>query len=64
MKSQTDGWMGWVVNATPPAALPPQERQPIRILQVDCWTSGLVWTVAKNLFSAGIRSPDPPERSE
>jgi hypothetical protein len=40
------------------------EEYPVPIVQEAFWASGLPWTGAKNLASAGIRSPDPPARSE
>ena len=54
---------GWMVNATPPAALPPG-KDPVPIVQEDGWTPGPFWTAAENLAPAGFRSLDRPARSE
>jgi len=40
--------MGWVVNATTPAALSPG-KGPVRIVQEAGWAPGAVWTGAGNL---------------
>ena len=46
-----------------PAALPPG-KWPVPIIQEAGWVPGPVWTVAQNLASTGIQSPDRPVRSE
>jgi hypothetical protein len=38
-------------------ALPPKKEE-------AGWTPGPVWTGAENLAPTGIRSPDPPARSD
>jgi hypothetical protein len=54
---------GSLVTATP-WPLYPQERDSVPIVQEVGWAPGPVWTVAENLASTGIRSPDRPARSE
>jgi hypothetical protein len=39
-------------------------KDPVPIVQEAGWAAGPVWTVAGNLAPTGIRSPDPPARSE
>ena len=39
-----------------------QARYPF--LQEAVWNPGPDWTVAENLAPTGVRSPDPPARSE
>ena len=39
-------------------------KDPVPIVQEAGWAPGPVWTVAENLASTGIRSPDRPVRSE
>jgi len=53
----------WVVNATP-RPLYPRERDLVPIVQEAGWAPGPVWTGAENRSPNGIRSPDPPARSE
>ena len=48
--------MWWVVNATP-LPLYTLERDALQTVQVTGWTSGPVWTGAKNFFLTGIRTP-------
>ena len=55
--------LGWVANATP-RPLYPRDRDPVTIVLEAGWAPRPVWTDAKNLASTGIRSPDPPARSE
>jgi hypothetical protein len=55
--------MEWVVNARP-RPLYTQEIDPVPIVQEVRWATGPVWTGAEKLAAAGIRSPDPPARSE
>jgi len=50
--------MGVFCQRHAPAALPPEKRQEAG------WALGPVWAGAENLSSAGIRSPDRPDRSE
>jgi len=50
---------GWVVNATPPAALP-WDRDPVQIVQVGGWAPGPVWTGAENRSPTGFGFPDRP----
>jgi hypothetical protein len=48
--------MGGQLDA--PAALPPQERDTVPILQETGWTPGLVWTGEENIPPTGISSAD------
>jgi len=53
----------WGVSVTlRPPFTPGKDPEPI--VQEAGWTSGPVWTAAKNLASTGIRSPDRPARSQ
>jgi hypothetical protein len=47
-----------------PAALYPQDIEPVPIVQEAGWALGPVWTGAGNLARTGIRSPDHPSRSQ
>jgi len=51
------------VSVTPRPYLTPG-KDPEPILQEAGWASGPVWTGAKNLVPAGIRSPDRPARRQ
>jgi hypothetical protein len=46
-----------------PAALYPQETDPVPIVQEAGCVQGPVWTGVENLAPTGIRSPDRPARS-
>ena len=50
-------WGGW--SAPRPGRFAAQ-KDPVPIVQEAGWAQGPVWTVAKNLFPTGIRSPDRP----
>ena len=52
---------GW--SRPRPGRLYPREY-PVPLVQEAGWTLRLVWIVAENLASTGIRSPDLPPRSE
>ena len=39
-------------------------KDPVPIVQEAGWAPGTVWTGAENLDPTGIRSPDPPARSQ
>jgi hypothetical protein len=47
-----------------PAAISPQQRDPVPIAQEAGWAPVPVWTGAENLSPTGIRSPDLPARSQ
>jgi hypothetical protein len=53
--------MWWVINATPPAVLPPG-REPVLIVQESGWAPGPVWTGAEYPAPSGFRSLDRPAR--
>jgi hypothetical protein len=55
--------MGVCGQRHPPAALPPGKKTG-SIVQEAGWAPGPVWTCAEYLAPSGIRSPDPPARSE
>ena len=52
-----------MVSVTPRPLFTP-EKYPVPIVQEAGWAPGLVWTVAENLASTGIRSPDRSARSQ
>jgi hypothetical protein len=52
---------GW--SAPCPSRFTPG-KDPVPIVQEVGWAPGLVWTCAKNLAPAGVRSPDRPARSQ
>ena len=55
--------MGWGVSVTPwPLSTP--KKDPVSILQEAGWAPGPVWRGEENLVPTGIRSPDPPARSQ
>jgi len=54
---------GWGVSVTPRPLFTPG-KDPVPIVQEAGWAPGPVWTVAENLASTGIRSPDRPDRSQ
>ena len=39
-------------------------KEPVPIVQEAGWAPGPVWTGAENLAPTGIRTPDPPARSQ
>jgi hypothetical protein len=55
--------MGWVVNATPRAALPPGKTRYALYRRLG-GPQKPVWTGTENLAPTGIRSADRPARSE
>ena len=59
--SGTRRW--WVVSSTPRPQLTPG-KDPVPIVQEAGWALGPVWTVAENLDTTRIRSPDRPGRSQ
>ena len=54
---------GWGFSVTPWPLFTPW-RYPVPIVQEVGWAPGPVWRGAKNLAPTGIRSPDPPARSQ
>jgi hypothetical protein len=54
---------GWGVSVTPRPLFTPG-KNPLPIVQEAGWAPGPIWTGAENLASTGIRSPDPPARSQ
>jgi hypothetical protein len=64
LKLGTRWW--WVVNFTP-RPLYPRERKPVITELEPVWAPDLVWAFCrreKSLATTGIRTPDPPTRSE
>jgi hypothetical protein len=47
-----------------PRPLSSPGKEPVPIVREAGWAPGPVWTCAKNLAPAGIRSPDRPARSQ
>jgi hypothetical protein len=56
--------MGVVGQRHALAALPPGKRPGTHFTGGWGWAPGPIWMGAKNLAPTGIRSPDPPARSE
>jgi len=54
---------GWRVSITPRRLFTPG-KDPVPILQETGWAPESVWTGAEYLAPTGIRSPDPPARSQ
>ena len=54
-------WVGGQPHASSASTL---RKEPVPIVQEAGWAPGPVWTGAKNLSSARIRSPDRPARSQ
>jgi hypothetical protein len=54
---------GWGVSVTPWPLFTPG-KDPVPIVQEAGWASGPIWTDAKNLVPARIRSPDRPAHSQ
>jgi len=54
---------GWGFSVTPRPLFTPGKYS-VPIVHEAEWAPGPVWTVAENLASTGIRSPDPPARSQ
>ena len=52
----------WGQRHAPAALYPGKDLVPI--LQEAGWASGPVWTGVENLAHTGIRSPEPPVRSQ
>jgi hypothetical protein len=52
-----------VVSVTPRPLFTPG-KDPVPIVQEVGWAPGSVWTGTENLAVTGIRSPDPPARSQ